>query len=288
MSENAKADPIRLPDEPRESDAIVIRQQTIYYFLVGVVFFAAGFIVAWVTFTTTTAGTNAADIRSAASAGAREAVRAEMQSLQSTVVAQVGQINISGGAGASAETVATPSGPVNVELGDAPIWGSETAKVTIVEFSDFECFYCARFYSETYGRLKAEFGDQVRFAYKHFPISFAHPQAESAAMASVCANEQGKFWEYHDLLFPNQANLGRDALVSYAQKAGVSNMEQFTQCVDSQKYAATVQADLAQGEKLGVTGTPTFFINGRPLVGAQPYDVFAFAIEQALREAGVN
>jgi protein-disulfide isomerase len=275
-------EPIRLPqpDTPIQEDTVAVSQASIYYFLVGAIFFIAGFIVAWVVFSTTQSPIAAADLRSAASDGARTAVRAEMQSLQATVVA----IAASGGGGI-APTAAPPS-PVSIDLGTSPAWGPEDAPVTIVEFSDFQCSFCARFYAQTYPLIREEYGDRVRFVFKHYPISGLHPDAEPAAMASECANEQGLFWEYHDLLFENQRDLSGSALLRYAEQAGVPDMAQFSECVASQRFASTVMADLLAGDRLGVTGTPTFFINGLPLVGAHPYQTFRLRIEQALAEAG--
>ncbi|PJF35481.1 MAG: hypothetical protein CUN49_10370 [Candidatus Thermofonsia Clade 1 bacterium] len=262
--------------ELSRDDTIVITQNTLYYFGIAVVFFVAGFIVAWAVLTSGGSNMSAAELRNAASEGARAAVQAELALLRNELSNLV-----AGGA------QPTPTAPtrVEVELGNSPAWGPEDAKVVVVEYSDFECSFCARFYRETYGTLKERYGDRVRFVFKHFPISFIHPNAERAALAAECANEQDKFWEYHDKLFENQQNLSQNALISYAQQVGVPNIEQFTECLTTQKYLSTVTADLQQGERYGVQGTPTFFINGLPLVGAQPYSVFERAIEQALAAA---
>jgi protein-disulfide isomerase len=262
--------------EPSRDDSIVITQTTLYYFGIAVLFFVAGFVVAWVIFNSSGGNINAAELRNAASEGARSAVQAELALLR----AELGNL-------AAGNARATPTAPtaVEIELGNSPFWGPEEAAVTVVEFSDFECSFCARFYRDTYGALKARYSDRVRFVFKHFPISFIHPNAERAAVAAECANEQGKFWEYHDKLFENQQNLSQDALIGYARQVGVPNLEQFTACLTTQKYLSTVLADLQQGERLGVQGTPIFFINGLPLIGAQPYSVFERAIEQALAAA---
>ncbi|MBO9309270.1 MAG: DsbA family protein [Chloroflexi bacterium] len=261
---------------PSRDDSIVITWTTIYYFGIAVLFFVAGFVVAWVIFTSSGGNINVAELRNAASEGARSAVQAELALLR----AELGNL-------AAGNASATPTAPAKaeIELGNSPFWGPEEAKVTIVGFSDFECSFCARFYRDTYGTLKARYSDRVRFVFKHFPISAIHRNAERAAVAAECANEQGKFWEYHDRLFENQRNLSQDALVSYAKQAGVPDLEQFTACLTTQKYLSTVLADQRQGERLGVRGTPTFFINGLPLVGAQPYSVFEGAIERALAAA---
>ncbi|MFN7210240.1 MAG: DsbA family protein [Aggregatilineales bacterium] len=262
--------------EPSRDDSIVITQNTLYYFGIAVVFFVAGFLVAWVMFSGNSGGINAAEIRNAASEGARAAVQAELAALR----VDLGNL----AAGGAQPSPAAPA-RVEIELGNSPSWGAEDAKVTIVEFSDFECSFCARFYRDTYKALKERYQDRVRFVYKHFPISGIHPNAERAAVAAECAHEQDKFWAYHDLLFENQRNLAQEALIGYARQVGVPNIEQFTECLSSNKYLSTVIADLQQGERYGVQGTPTFFINGLPLVGAQPYPAFERAIEQALAAA---
>lgn len=273
MTDHDNQEPI---GTPRREDTITINTTTLYYFGIAVLFFIAGFIVAWVTFSSANNAT--AEIRSVLNPVATEvaSLRTDMQNLSAQVQSGLGS-------GAPALTP-TPSGPVNIDVGSSPVWGNESATVTIVEFSDFECSFCARFYRDSYGLLKAKYQDKVRFVFKHFPISFIHPNAERAAVASECVREQDpdKFWAYHDLLFENQQDLSAAGLSSYARQIELANIEQFDQCVASNKYLSTVQADLQLGEQVGVGGTPTFFINGYPLVGAQPYAVFEQAIEQAL------
>jgi protein-disulfide isomerase len=237
-----------------------------------------------------------AEIKSAASNGAREAIQTEMPALQETTAAQVGQIVATEVARALANQVGvpaitpteTPVIPVKIDLGNSPVWGYPGAKVTIVEFSDFQCVFCERFFTQTYSQIKQEYGDRIRFVFKHFPIASIHPDAERAANAAECAHEQGKFWEYHDTLFSNQGDLSRDALIKYATTAGIPDTATFTECVDSSKYAAVVQADEAQGISIGVSGTPSFFINGMLLVGAQPYSAFKSALDRAFSEVGGN
>jgi protein-disulfide isomerase len=274
-------DAIQLPEppaeEPRRDEAVVISQATFFYFLIAVVFFAAGFIVAWVTYSTTAGASAARELRSAAADGAREAVQTEMPGLQATTIALLGS---SATVDTGPQPTALPPTPVSIDVSNSPAWGSENAKVTIVEYSDFQCSFCERFFQLTYPQLKQQYGDKIRFVYKNFP--FLTLDSEPAAIASVCAQEQGKFWEFHDALFSDQHTRGRDAYVKFATDAKIPNITQFTQCIDSSKYAATVQADSAQGQGFGVTGTPTFFINGVALVGAQPFDVFKANIDRIL------
>ncbi len=273
--------PIQLPDQPapdaRPNDSIVISQATVYYFVIAILFFLAGFAVAWITFSTTTNATlNSvkSDMMSAASSAAQQAV--------STVVAGLG----AGQGGNAVAAQPTPIPRQNVSPGDGPSWGSSNAKVTIVEFSDFQCPFCEAFYTNTYPQIRKQYGDKVRFVYRQFPLTSLHPYALGAALASECANEQGKFWEYHDMLFSNQSNLGNDALLQYAAKVGVPNTQQFSQCLSSQKYLDKIKADVNAGMGYSVSGTPTFFINGNILVGAQPFEAFQAAIDNELKAAG--
>ena len=159
------------------------------------------------------------------------------------------------------------------------------APVTIIEFSDFQCPYCAKFYSETLPKIKEEYvkTGKVRIVYKHFPLAF-HENAFKAAEAAECAREQGKFWEMHNKLFENSNALAENKLREYANSIGL-NMEQFNSCLDSGKYYEKVIDDLREGQKLGVKGTPTFFINGDKIVGAYPYEYFKQVIDRKLQEA---
>ncbi len=170
--------------------------------------------------------------------------------------------------------------PINA---DDPVLGPADAPITIVEFADFQCPFCIRHAKETDPRLKADYGDQIRYVYKDFPLSSLHPDAFSAALSAQCAREQNKFWEYQDLLFTGTLGLGRQAYDAYAQQLGL-DMTAFDQCLDEERYADQVQADYDLGVKLGVSSTPTFFINGIAVVGAQPYDLFAQIIDYELSQ----
>lgn len=163
---------------------------------------------------------------------------------------------------------------------DDPSIGPANAPVTVVEFSDFQCPFCQRVVP-TIKEIKARYGDRVRVVWKDFPLTQIHPQAFDAARAGNCAQEQGKFWEFHDQLFANQAALQVDALKRYAAAVGM-DAARFNQCVDSGKYEARVQAALDAGGKLGVGSTPTTFINGRAISGAQPLEAFVSVIDEEL------
>ncbi|MGC9057543.1 MAG: thioredoxin domain-containing protein [Candidatus Micrarchaeia archaeon] len=161
--------------------------------------------------------------------------------------------------------------------------GDPNAPVTIVEFSDFQCPYCTRFYRETYGQINENYikTGKVKLVYRHFPLSF-HENSEKAAEAAECAAEQGKFWEMHDKLFENNNALDINSLKKYAVDIGLDS-QKFNECLDSGKTAEIVRKDFNDGTAAGVSGTPTFFVNGLSIVGAQPYSVFSNAIEQELQ-----
>lgn len=168
---------------------------------------------------------------------------------------------------------------VAVDIAGHPIRGNPKAPVTIVEFSDFQCPYCSRA-RPTVNKVRETYGDQVRVIFRNFPLQI-HAEAQKAGEAASCAGEQGKFWEMHDLMFANQQKLRVADLKEQAAGLGL-NAEAFNQCLDSGKHAPDVQKDVEQGADYGVTGTPAFFINGRPLVGAQPYESFAQLIDDEL------
>jgi protein-disulfide isomerase len=170
----------------------------------------------------------------------------------------------------------------SVDEDDDPFLGNKDAPITIVSFEDYQCPFCKRAFDQTLPLIKQEYIDsgKVKFVFRDFPLGF-HPEAQPAAEASECANEQGKFWEYHDALFANQATLGRDLYLRLAEDFGL-DVNQFTQCLDSRKYKEEVEKDFNYGSQVGVSGTPTFFINGIKLVGAQPYQAFQQIIEQEL------
>lgn len=172
--------------------------------------------------------------------------------------------------------------PIEVSVDDDPMQGNPQAKVTIIEFTDFQCPFCGRA-RPTVKRFIADYGDQIRYVMRDFPLAF-HPQAQKAAEATNCANEQGKYWEYTDLLWQNQGALQIPQLKKYARQLKLDK-KQFNECLDSEKYTAEVKKDAADGIKAGVSGTPAFFINGELLSGARPLEQFKEVIDQKLREA---
>jgi predicted DsbA family dithiol-disulfide isomerase len=172
---------------------------------------------------------------------------------------------------------------VPVALADAPIRGNPDAPVTVVEFSDFQCPYCARS-RPTVNRVREVYGDKVRWAFRHFPLGF-HTQAPKAGEAAACAGDQGKFWAMHDHLFANPGKLSVPDLKTSAADLGLDTAA-FDQCLDSGKHADRIVSDSEAGARYGVSGTPAFFINGRPLIGAQPFEAFAQVIDDELARLG--
>lgn len=166
-----------------------------------------------------------------------------------------------------------------VAIGDSPMMGASDAKVTIIEFSDFQCPYCGRV-GPTMKRLVEEYPEDVRVVYKHLPLSF-HQQALPAAKASVAAARQGKFWEFHDLLFQNQRQLTDEKFVELAKGLGL-DVEKFESDYKSTEVAREVAKDMNEARRLGVTGTPGFFVNGKFTSGAKPYESFKAMVDAAL------
>ncbi len=197
-------------------------------------------------------------------------------------VAQASSAPAAPSAPAAQQNAPDPNRKVDVALGNNPVLGKKDAKVTIVEFSDLQCPFCERFDTETFPQLKKAYIDtgKVRFAYRHFPLPI-HPQAPKAAEAAACANSQGKFWEVVAEIFRDQSNIQVADLKQKAARIGLS-ASQFDRCLDSGEKKSEVDRDQSDGSTAGVTGTPTFFINGRPLVGAQPFSQFQAVIEREL------
>ncbi len=191
---------------------------------------------------------------------------------------------LAGEAPAAHEPAAAPTPVAIAPVDDARALGAPDAPVTIVEFSDYECPFCARHFDETWSRLKAEFVDtgRVRYLFKDFPIASLHPAAHEAHEAARCAGEQDAYWEMHAQLFAGQGEwAGRSnngaRFQGYATDLGL-DAAAFDACLRTGRYTAAVNADVAEGRSLGISGTPTFFIDGFPIIGAQPFEVFQMAI----------
>jgi protein-disulfide isomerase len=182
-----------------------------------------------------------------------------------------------------------------IPLGDSPTMGSPSAPVTMIEFSDFQCPFCGQYYTQTLPEVEKNYIDsgKVRFVFKNMPLDNLHPNARAAANGAECANEQNKFWKYHNKLFESQnswAGLpGRNATDTFKQYAADLGLDSnaFNTCVDSGKYADKVNKDYQDGSNYGVSGTPTFFIGNDKrgyvkVVGAQPFSVFQQQLDSEL------
>jgi len=251
--EQASHVPVVTEDAP-ESGVILIPRATVNYVIIAIVFFVLGSVSSVLFYSRTTQSI------------IDQTVARVIEQLPDTV--------------AAAEPVGLdPNQRYAINIEDEPAVGAEDPIVTMVEFGDFRCGFCGRFTKETLEPLIEEYGDRVRFVYRDYPV--LSPESLPAANASLCANAQGEFWEYHNLLYDNQADLGRDLYLSLAADLEL-DMESFTTCVDEVTYRDEIVGDLVDGQALAIRGTPTFFINGRPLVGAQPYEAFAAVIEEEL------
>lgn len=168
---------------------------------------------------------------------------------------------------------------MEVSVDDDPSLGSDKARVTIVQFAEYQCGYCGKA-NLTMKKLLKDYDGKVRMVFRDFPLSF-HEQAIPAAIAANCAGKQGRYWEMHDVMMANQASLGENDLLGYATKVGL-DIDAWKTCRENPQERAEVMADFAAGQELGVSGTPAFFINGISLSGALPYDLFALILDQEL------
>ncbi len=191
-----------------------------------------------------------------------------------------------------AQPTPTPSF-YKVGVGHLPLIGKADAKVTIVEFSDLQCLFCRRFWKDTLPQIKKDYIDKgmVKFAYRHFPLPESlHPAARPLAEASECANEQDKFWEFHDIAYQKQQDQGEgtiavseDDINNWAGEIGL-DQEKFQGCFNSKKYAKRIDQDLQDGQAVNVNSTPTFYINGQIVVGAVPYATMKTIIDEQLKK----
>jgi protein-disulfide isomerase len=188
---------------------------------------------------------------------------------------------------AAARPAAAPAAPGRpdpnrrntVKTGSAPAKGKADAKIVLVEFSDFQCPFCSRV-TPTLAEIAKTYPDDVKIVFKHLPLSM-HPKAPAAHAAAEAAHRQGKFWEMHDLIFANQAEMSPEKYVEYAKQLDL-DIERFQKDVASEEVKKKVAADSSEAARLGVSGTPAFFVNGRYLSGAQPYASFEALIEEEL------
>jgi len=194
-----------------------------------------------------------------------------------------------GGGTANIGDTSAGRGTAEVSADDDAFLGDEDAPVVLIEFSDYQCPFCRSFWRDTLPLIKSEFIDtgKVKFVYRDLPLAI-HPSAMPAAQATECAEEQGKFWEMHDKIFEEQDKLGRGTVQfsvgDLKRWAGEIRLDtsDFNSCLDSEKYKGEVENDLNDGRLVGVSGTPSIFVNGRLVVGAQPFSVFQSLIEGEL------
>jgi protein-disulfide isomerase len=175
---------------------------------------------------------------------------------------------------------APPVFRADISVAGEPFKGAEKAPLTVVKFEDFQCPFCKQV-QPTFNELLSRYNGKVRLVHKDLPLESIHPQARQAAEAARCAYEQGKFWEYHDKLYATSPKASGDDLKSYAKEVGL-NVDSFDRCFTSGKYKAVVQQDLNEGVQLGLTGTPTIFINGREISGNQSLEAFEAIIDEEL------
>jgi len=205
---------------------------------------------------------------------------------QKAILSKLDALQRGGGVAQQQQQPPRPRGPdpqkvYSFAIDDSPIKGGD-AWVTIVEVSDFQCPFCKRV-TDTLKEIEQKYGNDVRFVFKQNPLPF-HNRAMPSAMASACANEQGKFWKMHDTLFANQDKLEDANLEDYAKQIGV-DVGRWKACVSSGKYKGQIESEMARAAQLGARGTPAFFINGRFLSGAQPFPAFQAIIDEELKKA---
>jgi protein-disulfide isomerase len=181
---------------------------------------------------------------------------------------------------------APDAGPMSrtfdIELEGRPLRGPADARVTVIEFTDYECAFCRRYFETTYPALLSRYGDKIAYTVRHFPSSYQHRRAHRAAQAAECAGDQGGFFQYHQVLFRNTRALDDRSLIGYAARLGL-NVPIFRACLESGRKSDVVDDDIQAGIARGLQGTPSFLVNGRVLVGAQPAEVFERHIDRELR-----
>lgn len=268
--EMISADPIGDLAPKKDRSPRVNRWVVLAAFLIGVVIGAFGF-AAYNIFSVARAGNDTSILREAARNGFMDAVAT---------------LNAGGNPSAVASNDSTAPASTAFQVREANRLGDKNAKVTIIEFADFQCPYCERWFQQVETQIVQQYVQtgKITFVYKH--SAFLGQESEWAGTAAECAADQNKFWEYHDVLFKqqngeNQGAFTKDKLIGFAQSLEL-DMSKFTPCLQNDQTLDRVQADTHEGQQASVNGTPTFFINGQRIVGAQPYSTFQAAIEKAL------
>lgn len=240
------------------SGVIVIRRTTFNYIFIAAVFLVVGMVIG--------------------AYGAFKVERANRSWLSDALSeAMEGQVGTIASDQQAEQT--DPDARVEVSADDDPAHGPADAPVVMIEFSDFNCPYCGRFARETLPLLRENYEGRIRFVYRDYPI--LGDSSLQAAVAAECADDQGAFWGFHDLLFENQSRFNQEMFIGFAEQLEL-NVEQFTACQNDPAVRDEVIADYEEASRLRVGGTPTFFINGRRVVGAQPYEVFQGVIDEEL------
>jgi protein-disulfide isomerase len=200
----------------------------------------------------------------------------------------VGWLAFRDGTDGAAAGGAAPAGIEIVEGVDVtrdPVLGAADAPITIVEFSDFECPFCSRFATQTAPALRRQYGERIRWIFVNYPLRSIHPNAYEAALAGECATEQERFWPFYDAMFSGRHGIDADGYVEAAEAVGLE-MERFRTCYRNADHADEVALDIKEGEKFYILGTPTFYVNGKRMEGAQPPEAFAAVIDSILAIQG--
>ena len=257
-------EPVIEPEElPEDLQDPIIQEDTVtfkrshFYAVLTVLAFAAGVLLGYVVWGMGSAGTSALSLQAA---GPRTAPANGVSEVPITQQPQYTRYDI----------------PTD----NFYALGPADAPITIVEFSDYECPFCRRWHAEVYRPLLAAYPGKIRLVYRNLPLTSIHPDALAAAEAAMCAGEQDVYWKYHDKLFGSES-LGNSVYLQYAQDLGL-NMSTFEACLNNHKYQKAIETDSDFAINLGISSTPTFFINGLAIVGAQPLDVFKQVIKKEL------
>lgn len=258
--------PAAPPPNAVDSSVVTISRTTVNLVITAAVFLVIGMIIGSILYER--GSSDEALIRRIANA-VFETNRAELQSMIASAV------------GNSAGTAVDPNRVYAVTT-EGPALGAQEPLVTIVAFEDFQCGYCKRFRDQTLPQIIQTYGDRVRFVYRDYPI--LGPASVDSALAGACAHDQGRFWEFHDHFYADQSLLTRENFIARATELDM-DVETFTTCYDTRQHEPTIVEDLVEGQQLGITGTPTFFVNGKILIGARPYTDFVAMIEAELAAA---
>ncbi|PJF21003.1 MAG: hypothetical protein CUN56_13305 [Phototrophicales bacterium] len=289
--------------ENENQEVARLSKDVINTMIVGVVFMIAGILVGLVI--AGNQGVSATQVRTIVQEEVSRAVAGELETVVNTLTEQIANVSIASAGDGSfdaevlqglIDTALTDSmerrdREQNYKMDDDPYLGPEDAPVVVVEFSDFLCGFCGRHFQQTLTPLLENYDGYIRYVYRDFP-GVGGQNAVQSALAAECADDQGKFWEYHNLLFNNQDQIGvdltelRTLLIDFAEELQL-DVDEFTTCYDSNQYVTEILLDRSDGESVGMRGTPGFLINGRFLSGAQPYEAFAALIDDELAKRGI-